>query len=760
MRALAKRGKLLSVALLCSGSMACTASSPAPDSHPGANAGQHLRGVSRPVQSAARRAVANSSWAEALRVERWADAARLIDALPPAERSDALVRYARARAAMKLGEAAQARALLVDLERELPELSTAITEQRAELELEVGPFEAAAAHYAKRPDPEAWLKAALAFERAGDPKKARALTERALARALSLTAKNRAQKLQVEARALRARLCEQLGQRALAGADLRWLATVAPTSPHASGIDARIDQLLPYGALTPAERLERAAAMAREGRVEETDRELALVESALRLPGQRAAALRSRGMARFAARRDYEAASEFLAKAAGLFPAQADKDLFYAARALSRGHHDERAIELYQSLAKRFPQSSWAEHARFLTARLTYIAGRWAAAADAYNRYLTRHRAGRYDANAKFERAVAWLADGQALRAAQAFAELNRTEEEPRTRVRLLELEGTAWLRGGAVDRAAERYREAMREQPLSFAALASAARLQQLERAAPAQLEPQNSQPAPPPLALRLPASVELLRHAGLDRDAELELVTHAGALSRRHAPRSSEALCSAFGLLAGASERYRVGQRAARPEALNRAPTAASRWLWDCVYPRPYASLVRELAAKEGVPAELIYAIMRQESAFRPAVGSPAGAVGLMQLLESTAQALANELNVEFEPERLTSPPYNLELATRYLRKLLDMFGGNVALTVASYNAGPKAVSRWLESGEHLPLDVFVARIPYDETREYVERVLGNLARYAYLSGGDAAVPKLALDIQKGLRAPADAY
>jgi soluble lytic murein transglycosylase len=167
-----------------------------------------------------------------------------------------------------------------------------------------------------------------------------------------------------------------------------------------------------------------------------------------------------------------------------------------------------------------------------------------------------------------------------------------------------------------------------------------------------------------------------------------------------------------------------------------------------------------VNDLSSKERLPAELVYAIMRQESAFRPAVASPAGAVGLMQLMESTAESLAKEIGTEFAPERLTSPPYNLELATRYLRKLLDMFGGNVALAAASYNAGPQAVSRWLESGETLPLDLFVARIPYDETREYVERVVGNMARYAYLSGGDSAVPKLALEIDKGLRAPPDAY
>ena len=113
-------------ALLWSGTVACTASSPASDAHPQPDASKHLLAVGRPVQSAARRAIGNASWAEALRMERWADAARVIDALPRAERSDALVRYARARAAMELEDAAQARALLVGLERELPELRTAI----------------------------------------------------------------------------------------------------------------------------------------------------------------------------------------------------------------------------------------------------------------------------------------------------------------------------------------------------------------------------------------------------------------------------------------------------------------------------------------------------------------------------------------------------------------------------------------------------------------------------------------------------------
>jgi len=81
--------------------------------------------------------------------------------------------------------------------------------------------------------------------------------------------------------------------------------------------------------------------------------------------------------------------------------------------------------------------------------------------------------------------------------------------------------------------------------------------------------------------------------------------------------------------------------------------------------------------------------------------------------------------------------------------LKKLLDSFGGNVALAAAAYNAGPAAVRRWLDGAKTLPLDVFVAHIPYAETLEYVERVVGNYARYRYLEDGPAGVPKLTLEL-----------
>jgi len=148
-----------------------------------------------------------------------------------------------------------------------------------------------------------------------------------------------------------------------------------------------------------------------------------------------------------------------------------------------------------------------------------------------------------------------------------------------------------------------------------------------------------------------------------------------------------------------------------------------------------------------------------MRQESAFRPTVVSPAKAVGLMQIIPPTAKRIAEEIDATYEPHLMRSPAVNIRFGAYYLRRLLDMFGDRPELTAAAYNAGPHAVTRWLRAGEKLPLDLFVARIPYKETRNYVYRVMGNYARYAYRED-PALVPSIDLTLPAGMRAPKDAY
>ncbi len=124
------------------------------------------------------------------------------------------------------------------------------------------------------------------------------------------------------------------------------------------------------------------------------------------------------------------------------------------------------------------------------------------------------------------------------------------------------------------------------------------------------------------------------------------------------------------------------------------------------------------------------IIFAIMRQESAFQAKVVSRANARGLMQLIPPTASLMAGDSKLRYQLGRLYDPEFNMELGQRYLRHLLkNDAGGNVAFAAAAYNAGEGALAKWQMRDDAL---LFLATIPYTETREYVERVLYNVTAY----------------------------
>ncbi len=149
-----------------------------------------------------------------------------------------------------------------------------------------------------------------------------------------------------------------------------------------------------------------------------------------------------------------------------------------------------------------------------------------------------------------------------------------------------------------------------------------------------------------------------------------------------------------------------------------------------------------------------------MRQESAFDPRAASEASAYGLLQLIAPTARRIADQLHEPFVESSLITPDSNVRYGAHYIAQLSGYFGGNLALVAAAYNAGPEAVFRWLSAPEKIGIDAFVARIPFDQTRSYVERVLGNLARYQYLSGGEKAVSALNLDLPRGATKPDNVF
>jgi soluble lytic murein transglycosylase len=714
--------------------------------------------ASRPASPAlpAKAAPGPEPWVEALRAGRYAEAAKALDGLGQGlEKRPELV-FARTRAAFELRDYARAAELSRGLEVKIPLLEERIKRLRADAELESGPYASAADYFLARGDVDSLARAALALERSGDPERANAVATRVV----KDLAGKRLRDVESRARDVRARVAEQRGQKAQAALDLRWIALENPL--YSNDADVRLASLAKERALTKEERLARMLAFARAGAVDRLEREITALPTS---PGPVIAPARvdrARAFALYYSRKDYPKAAELFGRAArgpGVDPAEC---AFYAARSFARAQDDQKALIGYRDVRARFLRTSWAEQALYLVARTDYAGGRFADAARGYDAYLRAHGTkGRYRTDAVYERAVSWLASGSFAAAARAFAELAKNENDRRRQARLLHLEGVARAGAGETARAVELFSRVAKEQPLGFAALASSTRLERLGQSRPPSL-PNGVPSGEPltPLAIALPENVALLRRVGLDADAEIELVRHETTLVKRHAPRSDEALCATYALLDTGARRYQIAQDRVDARVLTVAPSNGTRWQWDCVYPRPYSRLVSETAKFFGLPEALLYGVMRQESGFRPGVSSSAGANGLMQVIVPTAERVARELGEPFDARELDDPGPNLRLGASYLKKLLQTFGGNVALAAGAYNAGPQAVRRWMDGATELPVDIFVARIPYAETLDYVERVVGNFARYRYLEGGENAVPRLDLALPKPPPATADLY
>jgi len=164
---------------------------------------------------------------------------------------------------------------------------------------------------------------------------------------------------------------------------------------------------------------------------------------------------------------------------------------------------------------------------------------------------------------------------------------------------------------------------------------------------------------------------------------------------------------------------------------------PAGIWRSVWEVAYPRPFAKIVAAQTKRSGIPEHLAYAIIREESAFRPRAVSSANAYGLMQLIEPTAKRMARKLKLPATVEALKLPSVNIALGCRFLSILQRQFTYNPLLAIPGYNAGPGAPARWVKKRPAEDFDVWVERIPYRETRRYTKRVIRTMAAYANLYG-----------------------
>jgi soluble lytic murein transglycosylase len=162
------------------------------------------------------------------------------------------------------------------------------------------------------------------------------------------------------------------------------------------------------------------------------------------------------------------------------------------------------------------------------------------------------------------------------------------------------------------------------------------------------------------------------------------------------------------------------------------------AARSVVLTLYPLPYRESVLAWSEVYGVDPYLVAAVIRVESKWQTQATSHKGAIGLMQIMPETASELARRAQiVDFQPLNIYEPEINIRLGTFYLASLIKDFNGNVTMALAAYNGGPRNVQEWVSAGRWDGQETTLERIPFPETRSYVEKVLRDYHRYQWIYG-----------------------
>jgi soluble lytic murein transglycosylase len=438
--------------------------------------------------------------------------------------------------------------------------------------------------------------------------------------------------------------------------------------------------------------------------------------------------------------------------------------LYWIGKSYGKLGERDKGVKAFQKILDSYSESEWADDALFLTGNIYREANDMKKALTYYGRLATECPGSKFSDSAVWWKAWAYYTAGDYKKTGQTLQEL--VNQYPRSFLvgQARYWQGRAAEKRGETSRAATYYGKVIKRSPYTYYGYRASERLMNLElpilaavNSADAEVndvpeypdaanpQDQNDTDGPPVWTAEaletlsaepsFKKSLELM-YLGMKKEAAEELWFLQDRLPRKRG--ALLGLSKTFfelgdyyrslTLVLRNYERYLDGEARETPEDF-----------WLLAYPQGYWDSIVSYSRKYGQDPYFVAAIIREESQFHAEALSPAGARGVMQVMPTTGEWIAQVIRMRgFDQSRLFDSDTAINLGTWYISHLMKRFRGDPLFVAAAYNAGPEAVTAWLSrNGRGTERDEFVESIPFSETRGYVKKVLRNYAEYKRIYG-----------------------
>ena len=469
--------------------------------------------------------------------------------------------------------------------------------------------------------------------------------------------------------------------------------------------------------------------------------------------------------------RDYKTSEEYLTDCYSQFPesSYADDSLYFLGRVYTNLDKDDKALENYELLLKRFPVSNYADDALYRMGRIFFLNDDLTEAETNYQRILDEYQSGDRITDAYWELGWIQYKNNDLGKAKNTFKGMADRYGNSSLGEKGLFWQAKCDMKLNDTESAKSAFRKLVSFNTYSYYTFSAKAELENLGEMV--ELEKINTDvyPENPDIEEILPeifskdnkntdAGVEdkptdtnkdktaVFSH--IERAKELLLIEFYDSADREIEAASALKVLESTGILE-ISTLYLEAKDYIKSQKVISSNLTKLRsslnppytdYLYFLLYPYGYREYIDKYSAQYGVDPLFILAVIREESRFDPGAGSYAGALGLMQIMPATGKGIAGQIGISgFSQDMLFEAETSIKMGTYYIKEQLDNFSQNKYYACGAYNGGPGAMSRWISEYGDKDIDEFIENISYDETRNYIKKVMGSYFFYQLLYGNN---------------------